>query len=222
MSIVSEEIQDYLRELQPFPCPVLQRLEQEGNNEGIPNIVHATAQTLRSFMRVANPRKILELGTAIGYSAIHMAQAAPMADVFTIEKDPERAERAKRNVEEAGLSERIHIWTGDALEIMPTLKSSYDVIFIDAAKGKYQIFLDLAVQLCRDGGMILTDNVLFRGFVAGRMKPTKPAHLKLTEKMQAYNVYLCQHPALETSILPVGDGLAVSIKKATDPDGAGF
>ncbi len=213
MSIVNEGIEAYLEGLSPLECPVLKRLDREGVAEGIPNVKHSTAMVIRSLLALAKPKKILEIGTAIAYSTIHMAQAAPDAVIFTMEKQQDRAERAKRNIEEAGLSDRVHVWTGDAMEMIPTIKSSYDVIFIDAAKGKYTFFLDQAVSLCRPGGMILTDNVLFRGFVTGEHKPEKVATQNLVQKMKLFNQYLIAHPELITSIIPVGDGLAISVKK---------
>ena len=213
MGVVDDTVQSYLQQMTVFESDVLKRLEKEGAEEGIPNVDRTTAALMRTLMASTQPKKILEIGTAIGYSAIHLAESAPNASIFTIEKSQERAERAVKNIDEAGLSDRVHVWTGDAMEIMPSLKSTYDVVFIDAAKGKYSFFLDIAIEVCRPGGMILVDNVLFRGFVAGKAKIMNQKHQALVAKLQSFNEYLMTKKELVTSIVPIGDGLAICVKK---------
>jgi len=192
---------------------VLQRLEKEAEEEAIPIIQLAGASLLRLLCALLQPRSILELGTAIGYSAIHLAEAAQEARIVTIEIDEARAARAEGNIREAGVAKRIELIRGDALDHLPRLSEPFDLIFIDAAKGKYGQFLDEAVRLCRSGGIIVTDNILFRGLVARPPEEVDRRHRSTVRRIREYNELLQRHPELTTTFLAIGDGMAVSIKR---------
>jgi len=209
--ITNPAIEQYLSALVPPRSALLARLEQEAAAEGIPIIQLPAAQALRMLIRLHRPSAILEIGTAIGYSTIWLAEAAPQARVVTMEIDPERVVRARANFAEAGLAERIELIAGDATNGLPE-QYQFDCLFIDAAKGQYRTFLELYLPHVRSGGLVICDNVLFRGLVAApeqaekRIKP-------LVEKLDRFNQEMLQHPDLESVWLPVGDGLSVSMKK---------
>lgn len=144
-----------------------------------------------------------------------MAEAAPQAKVVTMELDQERIARAQKNISEAGLQDRIEIISGDATLGLPE-HYRFDCLFIDAAKGQYQKFLDLYLPHLEEGGLVICDNVLFRGLVAGPEQVEKRLR-PLVDKLKRFNEGLRDHPLLETAFLPVGDGIAVSIKKQRTP-----
>lgn len=211
--ITDQQVTAYLEGLMPRRSPLLMRLEEEARQEGIPNIAPVSAAVLRLLCALHQPASILEIGAAIGYSAIHMAEAVADARITTIEIDPARAARARANFEEAGLSGRITLIEGDALEQLPLLEGPFEMIFIDAAKGKYSQFLIEAYRLCAAGGIIVTDNVLFRGLVARPPEALDRRHRSTVRRLREYNELLMQHPGLSTTYLTVGDGIAVSIKR---------
>ncbi len=209
--ITNPIIETYLAGLVPERSALLARLEREAAEEGIPIIQLPSAQLLRLLLLSHRPASILEIGTAIGYSTIWLAKAAPHARIVTIELDPERAARAVANLTEAGVIDRVELITGDATAGLPATYQ-FDCLFIDAAKGQYRTFLDLYVPLLRDGGLVISDNVLFRGLVAAPQEANKRQR-PLVEKIDQYNQYLLAHPRLETAFVPIGDGIAVSVKR---------
>lgn len=209
--ITHPTIDAYLSTLVPQRSELLSRLEAEAAAEGIPIIQLPGAQTLRLLLLMHRPTSILEVGTAIGYSTIWLAQAAPQAKVVSLELDQERIARARQNIAEAGLQERIEVIAGDATLGLPE-HYRFDCLFIDAAKGQYQKFLDLYLPHLSEGGLVICDNVLFRGLVAEPERAEKRLR-PLVDKLIRFNQGLRDHPSLETVFLPVGDGIAVSIKK---------
>jgi len=213
VGITDERVTAYVETLMPARSPVLRRLEVEAQAEGIPIIQPAGAGVLRMLCILHAPRRVLEIGAAIGYSAIHMAEAAMQATIVTMEIDPSRAVRAAANIREAGLADRIELIEGDALELLPALTESFDMIFIDAAKGKYSQFMEEAFRLCRPGGIIVSDNVLYRGLVALLPEQVDRRNRSTVRRIREYNEWLAGHPGLATAYLSVGDGMAVSIKR---------
>nr|WP_285839899.1 O-methyltransferase [Alkalihalophilus marmarensis] len=165
-------------------------------------------------LKLIKPERILEVGAAIGYSAIRMAQELPNATIVTIERDEVRYKEALANIDKNELSDRIEVRFGDALDLAQILESEplFDVLFIDAAKGQYQRFLDLYGKMVKPNGVVFSDNVLFRGLVAEDEIEEKRLR-SIARKLRTYNEWLMQHPDYDTRILPVGDGLAISIKK---------
>lgn len=215
MSIIDQDVIAYLEQLSPKRSAVLQRLEEEARDEGIPIIQLGGAVVLRMLCALHKPLRILEIGTAIGYSAIHMAEAAQAAHIVTIEWDEDRAARAAKNFIAAGVADRIRLITGDARQVLPGLSSedAFDMIFIDAAKGKYSQFLEGAFGLCRTGGIIVTDNVLYQGHAARPPERIERRHRSTVRRIQEYNELLSRHPGLMTTFLTCGDGMAVSMKR---------
>jgi predicted O-methyltransferase YrrM len=207
--MIDLQVVEYLRSLVPERDELLQELERRAEELFIPILDLETMGFLRVFLAIAKPLRILEVGSAIGYSAIVMARATG-AELTTIERDPERAQEARHNLARAGLTERVELLEGDALDIIPTL-GVYDLIFLDAAKGQYPRFLELLHPHLKPGGVLLSDNVLFQGLVSGDPE-VKHKLRTMINRLREYNVLLTQHPEYETSILPVGDGLAVSVR----------
>ncbi len=197
----------------PKSSDVLKTLEDYAKNYNVPIIHPEVAQFIRVIIQIKNPNRILEIGTAIGYSAIVMAEASKKdCEIITIERREDMVKLAKENLKRAGLDNRIKVLHGEAQEILPNIKDKFDLIFLDAAKGKYMEFLPYCIENLNDGGVIISDNVLFKGMVANddlviRRKKT------IVRRMREYLKYICNTPILETSIIPIGDGIALTIKK---------
>ena len=177
----------------------------------IPIIMDDTLEVIARILDEKKPNNILEIGTAVGYSAICFSEyLAENGMIDTIERDIERVEEAKVNIERAKVQNRINILEGDAVEILPTLIKKYDVVFIDAAKGKYPFFLNEALRLLKDDGIILADNILYKGYVMSDYNKHKQR--TAVTHLRQYIKEVKENPELETKILEVGDGLAISKK----------
>ncbi|NDI33958.1 O-methyltransferase [Chengkuizengella sediminis] len=209
--MIDPQINEYILKLTPDRNDVLQRLEKEAKKEGIPNIQLQSIQFIKVLLQSIQPKHILEIGSAIGYSGIHMAEATPKAQITTLEMDEKRATRAAQNFQEAGVSDRVKLILGDAADTIPTLQESFDFVFIDAAKGQYTKFLELSLQHCTQGAVIVSDNVFFQGFVTKERDELEPRFRNMIDKLNKYNELLANHPQLETSFVSIGDGLAMSI-----------
>ncbi|MFG0213211.1 O-methyltransferase [Brevibacillus porteri] len=209
--ITNPAIDDYVSGLVPERSPLLKRLEQEAAEENIPIVQLPSAQVMRMLLLLHRPKAILEVGTAIGYSTIWLAEAAPEARIVTMDIDEDRLARARENIKEAGCADRVEILSRDATLGLPE-SYQFDCLFIDAAKGQYRVFLDLYLPLLREGGLVISDNVLFRGLVATPEEAGKRQR-PMVDKLLSYNSHLMERPDLETTFIPVGDGLAISMKK---------
>ncbi|MGF9907688.1 O-methyltransferase [Brevibacillus porteri] len=209
--ITNPAIDDYVSSLVPERSPLLKRLEQEAAEENIPIVQLASAQVMRMLLLLHRPKAILEVGTAIGYSTIWLAEAAPEARIVTMDIDEDRLVRARENIKEAGCADRVEILSRDATLGLPE-SYQFDCLFIDAAKGQYRVFLNLYLPLLREGGLVISDNVLFRGLVATPEEAGKRQR-PMVDKLLSYNSHLMERPDLETTFIPVGDGLAISLKK---------
>ncbi|MCC8435380.1 O-methyltransferase [Brevibacillus sp. M2.1A] len=209
--ITNPAIDDYVSSLVPERSLLLKRLEQEAAEENIPIVQLPSAQVMRMLLLLHRPKAILEVGTAIGYSTIWLAEAAPEARIVTMDIDEDRLVRARENIKEAGCADRVEILSRDATLGLPE-SYQFDCLFIDAAKGQYRVFLDLYLPLLREGGLVISDNVLFRGLVATPEEAGKRQR-PMVDKLLSYNSHLMERPDLETTFIPVGDGLAISMKK---------
>lgn len=211
--MLDDKLQLYLDSLIPSRKGLFAEMEAYAKENHVPIMEPAGMEALLQILRIHNPKRILEIGTAIGYSALRMADALPDAKIITIERDEERCSEARKNVEAAGESGRVELILGDALETAGEVQSfaPFDAVFIDAAKGQYQKFFSLYAPMLRAGGILITDNVLFKGLVYkdeaenGRLG-------KLAGKIHGYNVWLTGLEDYVTTILPVGDGVAISYK----------
>ncbi len=189
----------------------LEKIKQKALEEHIPIIMDDTLEVIEKYLKENKPHKILEIGTAVGYSAICFTEIlAEDGQIDTIERDTERVKEAKENIKKAEVENKINIYEGDAVEILPTLKNKYDVIFIDAAKGKYPFFLKEALRMLNTNGIIFADNILYKGYVMSDYNKHKQR--TAVRNLREYIKEVNENPELETEILEVGDGLAVSRK----------
>lgn len=208
-------LEDYLKSLLPYKEDWIIKMEKQAKAEKIPIMDPVSMHFLVQFVQMTEPKHILEIGTAIGYSTLRMHTGAPDAKITTIEKEASRFEQASEYIKMNKKQDYINIIYGDALEVLQDLpRNTYDLIFIDAAKGQYERFFNLSSSLLTKKGIIVSDNILFRGFVSGEEPPPK-RYEKLTKKIQAYNKWLTAHPEFSTSIVPIGDGIAISYRKIT-------
>jgi len=204
--ITYPDIEKYLYELLPPRDPLLVRLEQEAQERDIPIVGPLVGRLLALLVRLTRAKKVLEIGTAIGYSTIWLARACP-GRVVTIEYNEQTAQEARRNISEAGLGRRVRVLVGDGMDLVPTLRTKFDFLFLDAEKHQYRALLDLALPKLTRGALIVTDNVLW----SGRVAQSDPD--ETTQAIREFNEYVRNHPALETVIVPVRDGLALSRKR---------
>ena len=192
----------------------LNKIKEKALNEHIPIIMDDTLQEIEKRMNQNRPTKILEIGTAVGYSAICFSKfLSNQGFIDTIEKDEQRAKEAEENIKTMNLEGKINIYVGDAVEILPTLNQTYDMIFIDAAKAKYPIFLEESLRMLSPDGILFADNILYKGYVMGDYNKHKQR--TAVRNLREYIAKATENPDLETEILEVGDGLAITkIKKS--------
>ena len=189
----------------------LQKIKKEAIENHIPIIMDETLQTIEKILKTKKPKRILEIGTAVGYSSICFSEfLADNGKIDTIERDLERVRKAKENIKNVEVEDKINIYEGDAIDILPTLNYKYDMVFIDAAKGKYPYFLKEALRMLSLNGIIFADNILYKGYVMSDYNKHKQR--TAVRNLREYIKEVNENPNLETEILEVGDGLAVSRK----------
>ena len=187
----------------------LEKIKEKALKEHIPIIMDDTLEVIEKYMKEIKPKRILEIGTAVGYSAMCFSEFLDIdGKIDTIERDEERATEAKENFKKVEVEEKINLYVGDAVEILPTLNEKYDMIFIDAAKGKYPFFLKEALRMINNNGIIFADNILYKGYVLSDYNKHKQR--TAVRNLREYLKEVSENPNLETEILEVGDGLAVS------------
>ncbi len=187
----------------------LEKIKQKALEEHIPIIMDDTLEVIEKYLIQMKPKRILEIGTAVGYSAICFTQFLEKdGKIDTIEREKERIQEAKENIKKVGVENKINLYEGDAVEILPTLKEFYDVVFIDAAKGKYPFFLKEALRMIKPNGIIFADNILYKGYVLSDYNKHKQR--TAVRNLREYLKEVHENPNLETKILEVGDGLAIS------------
>lgn len=190
----------------------IDKIKKKALEEHIPIIMDDTLEVVGKILEDNRPNKMLEIGTAVGYSAIRFSRYLnDNGFIDTIERDKERVEEARQNIKDLNLEEKIHIYEGDALEILPTLIGPYDVVFIDAAKGKYPIFLSEALRMLNNNGIIIADNVLYKGYVMSDYNKHKQR--TAVRGLREFLKNLNENENLTTDIIEAGDGLAISRKK---------
>lgn len=177
----------------------------------IPIIMDDTLEVIAKILTDIRPAKILEIGAAVGYSAMCFSEYLQDGGrIDTIEREEERISEAKDNFKKVGVEDKICLYEGDAVEILPTLNEKYDMVFIDAAKGKYPFFLEQALRMLNDKGVIIADNVLYKGYVMSDYNKHKQR--TAVRNLREYIARVNEDAHLKTEILEVGDGLAVSYK----------
>lgn len=197
-----------------FNLQELEKVKTKALAEHIPIIMDDTLEKIKEILMKENPKKILEIGTAVGYSTSQFVRFAPNAVVDTIELDDIRAKEAMENVKKIGIETQVNIFVGNAVEILPNLQGEYDIVFIDANKGKYPIFLQEGIRLVKNGGLILADNILYKGYVMSDYNKHKQR--TAVKHLREYIQMARENEMLETQILEVGDGLAISRVKRID------
>lgn len=190
----------------------IEQIKEKALNEHIPIIMDDTLEVVGQVLQKLKPNKILEIGTAVGYSAICFSKyLAEGGKIDTIERDEERIAEARINIKDLQLEEKINIILGDAVEILPTLNEKYDAIFIDAAKGKYPFFLKEAIRMLSDKGIIIADNILYKGYTLSDYNKHKQR--TAVRGLREYLKELEENEELETELLEVGDGLTITRRK---------
>jgi len=188
---------------------MIDKIKQKALDEHIPIIMDDTLEVVDKILTEIKPTRILEIGTAVGYSAICFSKyLQPNGKIDTIERDADRVAEACANIKNVGVENKINIYEGDAVEILPTLNEKYDVVFIDAAKGKYPFFLKEALRMIKPNGIILADNILYKGYVMSDYNKHKQR--TAVRNLREYVKEVTENPNIETEILEVGDGLAIS------------
>ena len=213
--IVDERIVSYIHSLEKTNSDRLEKIEKEAHENNVPIIRKEMESFLRVMLELKRPKRILELGTAVGYSAILMSECIEKkSKIVTIENYEKRIPIAKQNIKDAGKEEVIELLEGDAMEIMPTLQENqFDFVFMDAAKAQYINFLPQVLRLMKKGAILITDNVLQEGDLIESKFVVRRRDRTIHKRMREYMEVVKNHPELETSIVPIGDGITMSVKK---------
>ena len=211
--IVDERMVTFIHSLETENSEILETIEKEALDTYVPIIRKEMQSFLKVLLAIKKPKRILEVGTAIGFSAILMSEYAPDdCKITTIEKYEKRIPIARENFSRAGKEDKITLLEGDALEILKSLDESYDFIFMDAAKGQYIYYMPEVVRLLAKDGVLVSDNVLQDGDIIESRFAVERRNRTIHSRMREYLYELKHHPLLETSIIPLGDGVALSTK----------
>ena len=210
-AIIQREQAEYLDRLIPQTDPLLREMEEYAAEHHVPIADREVALFLEITARAIKARRILEVGMAISYSVIHLARGMDEGGrVLSIEPDEEMIKASQGYIERAGLSGKVRIERGKGLEVIPRLRETFDLVFIDALKEEYFGYLELALPRLRTGGVIIVDNLLWGGQVAGEIR--SPDQESSTNALREFNQRFVAHPKLRAEVLPVGDGLGYAVK----------
>ena len=211
--ITYDYMEEYLRGLIGESSGRLKELEGFAKENGVPIVQKEAGKFLELMVSMKKPLKILELGTAIGYSSILMYDASKTnPDIVTIERSKEMIELAKENIKRFNLEDKITIKEGDCLEVLENLDEKFDLIFMDAGKGHYNHFLPHCLRLLKEDGIIIADNVLFRGMVPSQ-ELVKRRKITIVKRMRTYLEMVSNDENLITSVIPMGDGIAITKRR---------
>ena len=211
--ITHDYMEEYIRDLIPDFDDKYKELENFARINKVPIAQKETAKFLEFMVNMKKPLKILELGTAIGYSAILMYYSSGTnPSITTIERDENMIKCARKNFEKYNLQDKITVIDGECLDILEKLEESYDLIFMDAGKGHYNHFLPHCLRLLKNDGIIIADNVLFRGMVASN-DLVKRRKITIVKRMREYLELVSKNKELITSVIPMGDGIAVTKRR---------
>ena len=210
--IVYPYITEYLRKEIPEKQGILKELEDYAKENDVPIVFPETAQLLEVLCAVKRPKRILEVGCAIGYSAILMSQYLDDGGtVTTLEWDAQTAEIARENIKKAGLEDKINVICNDAKEVIPTLTAKYDIIFLDGPKAHYIYMLNDCIRLLNKGGLLISDNVLYKGMTADDDHVIR-RKITIVKRLRRFISAQMQRQELKTVVLPLGDGVTVGVK----------
>lgn len=212
-NIVNNLVEEYIRTTLKDKEGILRELEIYAKENNVPIVHKEVSELLKVLLKVDRPKNILEVGCAIGYSSILFATTVgDDVKITTVERNEDMIERAKENIKRAGFENNITILEGDAEELLSKVEGEFDMIFLDAAKGQYKLFYDMVIDKLKIGGILISDNILYKGMVAHddfvvRRKKT------IVKRMRNYLDYICNCDYLSTSLIPIGDGVALSYKE---------
>jgi len=210
-AIIHLEQAEYLDRLLPASTGIIAEMEEDAEKNGVPIADREVALFLEITARAIGAKRVLEIGMAIGYAALHIARGMEAEGlVFTIEPNDEMIRRAEDYLTRATMRDRVRIERGYALEVIPRLKESFDLIYLDAVKEEYSDYLDQSLSILRTGGVVVADNVLWGGQVAGHLRSENQR--ASTEALRAFNQHFINHPQLRSEILSFGDGIAYGVK----------
>lgn len=212
MPILDELVEHYLRELRPERSEVMAEMEELAERDSVPIVHWETGRLLAVLCRVLDP-VVLEVGTAIGYSTLHMAEQIERGRVVTLERDPERAAQARGYLERAGVADRVEIVEGDALETLPGVEGPFDLLFVDASKGEYARYIELAEPKLSERALMVIDNLLMRGEVALPEDAETWWSPDALASARRLNADLLGSERWLACVLPVGDGIGVASKR---------
>ena len=211
--VTDDYINSYLRTIQPHYDGVLGEIEKESRDAQVPVIPHETARLLSVLLTMKKPKNILEVGTAVAFSSGLMSRyLQDGGTITTIDRYELMLKDARKNIARMGLEDTIKILEGDAADILPTLTGPYDVIFLDAAKGQYSAFLPHCLRLLPVGGLLIVDDVLQGGDIAKTRFSVPRRQRTIHKRLRNFLWDISHNDALESSIVPIGDGLAVCVK----------
>ncbi len=211
--IIDERTTEYIHSLEPDHSPLIAQIEAEAIRDRVPIIRKEAGSLLRSLILMKQPKRILEVGTATGFSALLMSEVMPRGcTITTIEKYEKRIPLAQANFRRAGKEDVIHLIAGDAAEVLETLEGSFDFIFMDAAKGQYIHFFPSIMRLLEPGGVLVSDNILQDGQLVEPRYGVSRRNRTIHSRMREYLYVLKHTEGLESSVLTVGDGMTISVK----------
>ncbi|MBQ4283265.1 MAG: O-methyltransferase [Lachnospira sp.] len=212
--IVDPRIVAYINSLDTGNSEICDLIEKEALADEVPIIRKEMGNLLKVLLALKQPKNILEVGTAVGYSSILMSENMPAnCKITTIENYDKRIPVARKNFERAGKSEVINLIEGDATEVLKELEGEFDFIFMDAAKGQYINFLPEILRLMPEGGLLISDNVLQEGEIVQSKYGVTRRNRTIHTRMREYMYMLTHHDELVTSVVPIGDGITLSVKK---------
>lgn len=217
-NIVNELVQDYIRNTLKDKEGLLKELEDYAAQHKVPIVHKEVSEFLKVLLKVQKPKRILEVGCAIGYSSILFASTiGDDVEIITVERNEKMIEKAKENIKLAGFEKNITILEGDAEEKLKEVEGKFDMIFIDAAKGQYQLFYDLVIDKLKVDGLLISDNILYQGMVAHDNFVVR-RKITIVKRMRNYLDYICNCNYLNTSLIPIADGVALSYKQSERGD----
>ncbi|TFD92366.1 O-methyltransferase [Jeotgalibacillus sp. R-1-5s-1] len=212
---MDEKVHQYIENLTAERSDYLMTIEQYAKENGVPIMELAGIETLLQFLRLQQPKKLLEIGTAIGYSALRIASEIHQVEIVSIERDQERYEKAQQFVQQSGVGDRITLLYGDAFDLIDEVATygPFDAVFIDAAKSQSDRFFASYEPLFAESPVVYTDNVLFKGLVAHQTGDESRNVRQMLRKINRFNEWIMAREDYHTVIIPVGDGLAISKKR---------
>ena len=213
MPILDEQVERYLREVRPERSELMAEMEDVAERDSVPIVHWETGRFLAALCRALDPR-VLEVGTAIGYSTLHMAEQVSEGRIVTLERDPDRAAQARGYLERGGVAERVELVEGDALETIGGLSGPFDLLFVDASKGEYRRYIELAEPLLSERCVLVVDNLLMEGEVAlpeGADTQWNPDSLSSARRL---NAELLQSERWLAWVLPIGDGIGFGTRRS--------